>query len=149
MIVCPLACAAAALPLTPRCTVQLVDPKPAVTFMYSSSIRIWNCEAGNPLADPTVRVVCDEVIAAEMVVLAPGPTRHVYELDGVRSKTVATLLSRLVLLSNVGVVPLAVVQAVLGPGIAFEYQLTKSAVGGGTTGGVWLTPFVVPSESLL
>jgi uncharacterized spore protein YtfJ len=89
------------------------------------------------------------VIALESVVLAPGPTRHVYELDGVRLKTVETLLSRVVLLSKVGVVPLAVVQAVFGPGIAFEYQVAKSAVGGGTTGGVWLTPIVVPSESLL
>src|SRR3954454_19441088 len=148
-IVCPDTCVAAVLPLAPRVTVQVVVPKPPVTFMYSSSIRIWNCEVGKPAADGTLSVVCAAVIAAPSVVLAPGPTRQVYEVEGVRSKTVETLLSRVVLLSKVGVVPLAVVQAVLGPGIAFWYHVAKSAVGGGTTGGVWLTAIVVPSESLL
>ena len=33
-------------------------------------------------------------MALEAVVFAPGPTRHVYELAGVRSNGVATLLSR-------------------------------------------------------
>jgi hypothetical protein len=52
------------------------------------------------------------------------------------------------LLSNVGVVPLEVVQLCDGPGIAFSYHVAKSAVGGGTTGGEWLTP-IVPFDSLL
>jgi hypothetical protein len=34
------------------------------------------------------------VIAAASVVDAPGPVRQMYELDGVRSKTVETLASR-------------------------------------------------------
>ena len=40
-------------------------------------------------------MVCAAVIALETVVFAPGPTRQVYELAGVRSKGVLTLLSRL------------------------------------------------------
>jgi hypothetical protein len=36
-----------------------------------------------------------------------------------------------------------------GPGIAFSYQVAKSAAGGAITGAVWLTAIVAPSESLL
>ena len=50
--------------------------------------------AGKPLADETVIVVCEALLAAARVVEAPLPTRHVYELAGVRSKAVKTLLSR-------------------------------------------------------
>ncbi len=52
-------------------------------------------------------------------------------------------------MSNVGVGPLAVVQDWAGPGIAFAYHVAKSAVGAAITSGVWLTPIVVPSASLL
>jgi hypothetical protein len=47
------------------------------------------------VADGTVIVVWAAVMVLETVVFAPGPTRHVYELAGVRSKGVVTLLSRL------------------------------------------------------
>jgi len=81
---------------TPRVTVHVVVPCPPVTVMSSSSTRIRNVPlVGKPLAEATVIVVCVAVIAPEAVVLAPGPTRHVYELAGVRSKGVETLLSRL------------------------------------------------------
>ena len=53
------------------------------------------------------------------------------------------------MLSNVGGVPTEVVHDCAGPGIAFSYQVAKSAAGGATTGAVWLTPIVAPSESLL
>jgi hypothetical protein len=63
--------------------------------MSSSSILMRNVPlAGKPLAEETVIVVCDAVIAAANVVEAPLPTRHVYEVAGVRSKAVKTLLSR-------------------------------------------------------
>ena len=52
-------------------------------------------------------------------------------------------------MSNVGGVPLDVVHDEAGPGIEFSYQVAKSAAGGATTGVVWLTPIVAPSESLL
>jgi hypothetical protein len=53
------------------------------------------------------------------------------------------------LLSNVGGVPLEVVQVCDGPGIEFSYQVAKSAAGGATTGAGWLTPMLMPSERLL
>jgi hypothetical protein len=49
---------------------------------------------GKPLAEATVIVVWETVSAAGTVVAAPLPTRHVYEVAGVKSKTVETLLSR-------------------------------------------------------
>ena len=82
-------------PPTPRRTVQVVVPKPPVTVMYSLSMRMLNWLAGKPVAEVTVSVVADAVIALVSVVCAPFPTRQKYELDGVRSKTVETLLSRL------------------------------------------------------
>jgi len=63
--------------------------------MYSSSILTENELVGKPVAEATFSVVCEAVIAPPRVVLAPGPTRHVYELTGVRSNTAETLLSRL------------------------------------------------------
>ena len=64
--------------------------------MYSSSTLMRKVPLdGNPVAEGTVIVVCAAVIALETVVFAPGPTRQVYELAGVRSKGVLTLLSRL------------------------------------------------------
>jgi hypothetical protein len=64
--------------------------------MSSSSIRMRNVPlVGKPLAEATEIVVCDELIAAASVVEAPLPTRHVYEVAGVRSKAVVTLLSLL------------------------------------------------------
>jgi hypothetical protein len=63
--------------------------------MSSSSILTRNVPlAGKPLAEETETVVCDAVIAAASVVEAPLPTRHVYDVAGVRSKAVKTLLSR-------------------------------------------------------
>jgi hypothetical protein len=62
--------------------------------MTSSSILILNCEAGKPVADATDTVVEAAVSAEESVVEAPGPTRQMYELAGVRSNTVETLASR-------------------------------------------------------
>jgi len=50
---------------------------------------------GNPLAEATEIVVWADVMAEESVVLPPLPTRQMYEVKGVRSKTVGTLLSRL------------------------------------------------------
>ena len=44
-------------PSSPRLTVQVVVPKPPVTFMYSSSILIRNGLSGKPDADATDRVV--------------------------------------------------------------------------------------------
>src|SRR5215211_3687597 len=88
-------CAAAVLPLMPRVTVQVVVPNPPVTLMYSSSIRIVNVVVGKPVAEATVKVVWLAVIAPARVVLAPGPTRQKYELEGVRSTALVTLLSRL------------------------------------------------------
>ena len=85
---------AAAEPLTPRTTVQVVVPKPAVTVMYSLSIRMLNWVVGKPAAELTLTVVALAVNALVSVVFAPVPTRQKYELDGVRSKTVLTLLSR-------------------------------------------------------
>ena len=73
-------------------TVQVVVPKPPVTFISSSSILIRNPLAGNPVAEATLIVVCDALIALGSVVEAPGPTRQTYELVGVRSTT-PTLLS--------------------------------------------------------
>jgi len=81
--------------LLARVTVHVVVPKPAVTVMNSSSTRITNEVDGNPLAEATVTVVLDAVSALVSVVLAPWPTRQKYELDGVRSATEETLLSRL------------------------------------------------------
>src|SRR5215210_828999 len=86
-------CAVAVLAWAPRVTVHVVVPKPPVTVMYSSSTLTENELVGKPVAEATVSVVWEAVIAPPRVVLAPRPTRHVYELDGVRSKTVATLLS--------------------------------------------------------
>jgi hypothetical protein len=63
--------------------------------MNSSSIRMLKAVVGKPVAEATVIVVCDAVSAPLSVVSAPGPTRHLKELDGVRSATVETLLSRL------------------------------------------------------
>src|SRR5436190_4629640 len=85
----------AVAPVTPRTTVQVVVPKPPVTVMNSLSILMLNCVVGKPEAELTVSVVAVEVIALVSVVCAPLPTRQKYELDGVRSKTVETLLSRL------------------------------------------------------
>ena len=62
--------------------------------MYSSSILIVNWLVGKPVNELTVSVVWDAVIALWRVVFAPGPTRQRYELEGVRSTTVGTLLSR-------------------------------------------------------
>jgi hypothetical protein len=62
--------------------------------MTSSSTLILYWDVGKPAADETLTVVCDELIADVSAVDAPGPTRQMYELDGVRSKTVETLLSR-------------------------------------------------------
>src|SRR6186713_2552665 len=118
--------------------------------MSSSSTRMRKAPfVGKPLAEATVIVVCVAVIAPESVVLAPGPTRHVYELAGVRSNGVETLLSRVELLSKVGGVPVIVVHDCVGPGMALSYHVAKSAAGGATRGAVWLTPAVAPSESLL
>ena len=51
-------------------------------------------------------------------------TVQLYELaDGVRLKTVGTLLFQVVSLSKTGTVPLEVEQAWRGPGMAFTYQL--------------------------
>jgi len=89
-------CVAAVVLFTPRVTVHVVVPWPPVTVMSSSSTRIRKVPfVGKPLADATVIVVCVAVIAPEPVVFAPGPTRQVYELAGVRSNGVETLLSRL------------------------------------------------------
>jgi hypothetical protein len=63
--------------------------------MYSSSIRSVKADVGKPVAEATVNVVWADVIAFASVVLAPGPTRQKYELDGVRSTALVTLLSRL------------------------------------------------------
>ena len=52
-------------------------------------------------------------------------------------------------MSNVGGVPLEVEHDEAGPGIAFSYQVAKSAAGGATTGVVWSTEIVESSESLL
>jgi hypothetical protein len=64
----------------------------------------------------------------------------VYDVAGVRSKIVATLLLRTVSLSNTGVVPLVVVHAELGPGIEFVYHSAKSAAGAAITGAGLVTP---------
>jgi hypothetical protein len=88
------ACDAAVVPLAARVTVQVVVPYPPVTVMTSSSILILYWDTGKPAADATFTVVCDELIADVSVVDAPGPTRQMYELDGVKSKAVETLLSR-------------------------------------------------------
>jgi hypothetical protein len=76
-------------------TVQVVLPKPLVTRIFSSSTLIVKAELGKPLAEATVIVVWELVIAPVFVVFAPSPTRQMYELAGVRSNTVETLLSRL------------------------------------------------------
>ena len=68
-------------------------PNPPVTSIDSSSTLIVNCELGKPVADATVSVVWEDVIAPASVVFAPGPTRQKYELEGVRSTGVETLLS--------------------------------------------------------
>src|SRR5204863_4001099 len=73
--------AAAVEPVTPRRTVQVVVPKPPVTVMNSLSIRMLNCVVGNPVAELTVSVVAEEVIALVSVVCAPVPMRQKYELD--------------------------------------------------------------------
>ena len=73
----------------------MVVPNPAVTCMNSSSTRIRNGVVGKPVAELTVTVVWAAVRAPLRVVLAPGPTRQKYELLGVRSTGVVTLLSRL------------------------------------------------------
>ena len=78
----------------PRVTVHVVVPKPPVTVRYSLSILMLKVVVGKPVAEATVMVVWEAVIAFCRVVWAPGPTRQKYELDGVRSVTVATLLSR-------------------------------------------------------
>src|SRR6184192_318640 len=88
----PLKCEAATLPLAPRVTVHVVVPKPPVTSIDSSSTLIVNCELGKPVAEATVSVVWEDVIAPASVVFAPGPTRQKYELEGVRSTGVETLL---------------------------------------------------------
>jgi hypothetical protein len=85
----------AVVPLTPRVTVHVVVPKPPVTFISSSSMRIRNVLVGKPLADATVTLVWLALIAPVIVDCAPGPTRQMYELDGVRSTTLLRLLSRL------------------------------------------------------
>src|SRR5215831_17147589 len=70
-------CEAAVLLLTPRVTVQVVVPRPPVTSMYSSSIRIRNDElVGKPAAEFTVIVVCVALTAPTSVVFAPWPTRQ-------------------------------------------------------------------------
>ena len=50
---------------------------------------------------------------------------------------------------EVGGVPLEVVHVWDGPGIAFSYQVAKSAAGGATTGAGWFTPMLIPSVRLL
>src|SRR5256885_10116503 len=83
----PAECAAAVVLCAPRETVQVVVPWPAVPVMSSSSIRIRKLPlVGKPLAEGTLSVVALEVIALDSVVFAPGPTRHVYDVAGVRSK---------------------------------------------------------------
>src|SRR6266508_3945713 len=89
----PAACDAAVVPFAPRVTVHVVVPKPEVTVITSSSILRWNCEVGKPVIDATVTVFWPLFIADDRDVEAPGPTRQMYELEGVRS-TVPTLLSR-------------------------------------------------------
>src|SRR6476659_6064867 len=74
---CDVTCEAAVLLLTPRVTVHVVVPKPPVTSMYSSSIRILNEEVvGNPAEELTVIVVCVALTAPTSVVFAPWPTRQ-------------------------------------------------------------------------
>ena len=73
---CEMTWDAATLLLAPRVTVHVVVPKPAVTFMYSSSIRIMNAVVGKPVAELTVIVVWVELTAPASVVFAPGPTRQ-------------------------------------------------------------------------
>jgi hypothetical protein len=64
-------------------------------------MRITNGEFGqlasgvNFVADEIESVVCVAVIAPVSSVFAPDPTRQKYELLGVRSTGVETLLSRL------------------------------------------------------
>jgi hypothetical protein len=75
-------------------TVQVVVPNPAVTVMNSSSMRSTKAVEGKPVAEATVTVVAVAVRAPVSVVFAPWPTRQKYELDGVRSATDETPLSR-------------------------------------------------------
>jgi hypothetical protein len=65
-----------------------------VTVITSSSIRSLNWEAGKPAAEATLTVVWLAVIAELSIVEAPGPTRQMYDVEGVRSKTALTLASR-------------------------------------------------------
>ena len=88
-----------------------------------------------------------------------GPTRQLYEVAGVRSKTVATLPFvvgfRTVFVSQVGVVPdfvqIVFEQSFVGPGIEFVYQPSQSTAGAaiwGIEAAAVVTPIVVPSGSL-
>ena len=78
-------------------------PLPGVTPFppeFAARYRARGYWDDQPLIAPFLKVFADyagraAVIAVETVVFAPGPTRHVYELAGVRSKGVVTLLSRL------------------------------------------------------
>jgi hypothetical protein len=86
-------CDAGVVPSTPRVTVHVDVPKPLVTFMSSSSILIRKVVIGKPTGEATRSDVCEALIAPLSVEYAPGPTRHMYELAGVRLN-VPALLSR-------------------------------------------------------
>src|SRR5207245_4375504 len=58
--------------------------------------------------------------------LPGGPTMQLYEVAGVRLKTVVTLLFRRPSLSKTGTVPLDVSQPCLGPGAAPPYHCPPS-----------------------
>lgn len=69
----PAVCAAAVENSTPRVTVQLVVPAPAVTSRNSFSIRMTNClvgSLGNPANVLTVIAVAPDVIVPERVAQA-------------------------------------------------------------------------------
>src|SRR5918912_971155 len=60
----------------------------------------------------------------------PVPVVQEYELEGVRLKTLVTLLLRVVSLSKTGTLPLDDRQPARGPGWAALYQRSQSALGG-------------------
>src|SRR5438270_13852787 len=75
---------AAVVLLTPRVTVHVVVPWPPVMVMSSSSILTRQVPlAGKPLAEATVIVVWEAVLADASVVEAPLPPRRVYAVTGV------------------------------------------------------------------
>src|SRR5919202_1114407 len=64
----------------------------------------------------------------------PPAVVHEYDVAGVRSNTVATLLLRTVSLSKTGTLPLDVVHGAFGPGDALAYHRSHSGVGGVSVG---------------